>query len=70
MHGSLEIRMGHIMEALHRLQAIERQLAEIRLQREDKSRRVAHHQRQVRKADETLRQGSMATARSARSSSA
>lgn len=48
--------MGHVMEALHRLQAIERQLAEIRLQREAKSRRVAHHQRHVRKADETLRQ--------------
>lgn len=51
--------MGHVMEALHRLQAVERQLAEIRLQREAKSRRVAHHQRNVSKAEETLRQGKL-----------
>lgn len=51
--------MGHVMEALHRLQAIERQLAEIRLQREAKSRRVAHHQRHVQKAEESLRRGKL-----------
>ena len=51
--------MGHMMEALHRLQTIERQLAEIRLQRESKSRRVAHHQRQVNKAEESLRQSKL-----------
>ena len=51
--------MGHVMEALQRLQTIECQLAEIRLKRESKSRRVAHQERHLRKAEETLRQGKL-----------
>ncbi len=46
--------MGQVMEALHKLQAIERQLAEIRRDREVKAQRVARRQRQVRKAEDRL----------------
>ncbi|MCH7592568.1 MAG: hypothetical protein IH989_07315 [Planctomycetes bacterium] len=51
--------MGQVLEALHRLQTIERQLAEIRRQREAKSRRVAHHQGHVRKVEEALRRSKL-----------
>lgn len=51
--------MGQILEALHRLQTIERQLAEIRRQRETKSQRVTKHQRQASKAEETLRRSKL-----------
>lgn len=44
--------MGETLEALHRLQVVERQLAQIRLKREEKERRVAIHKRQVSKAQE------------------
>jgi predicted nucleic acid-binding Zn-ribbon protein len=46
--------MGETLEALHRLQAVERQLAEIRRDREAKVRRVEYHRRQIRKAHEKL----------------
>lgn len=48
--------MGQVMEALHRLQAIERQLAEIRRNRDAKVRRHDHHKRLARNAEEKLRE--------------
>lgn len=47
------------MEALHRLQAIERQLAEIRRDREVKERRVTRQNRQLQRIDESLQQSKM-----------
>ena len=46
--------MGQTLEALHRLQAIERQLAEIRRDREVKERRVNRQNRQLQKTEESL----------------
>ncbi len=54
--------MGETLEALHRLQTIELQLAEIRRPREAKARRVEYHQRQAGKADQQL-QGNQLAAR-------
>ena len=51
--------MGQVVEALHRLQEVERQLAEIRRDREGKERRVAYQRRQVAKAEERLRQSQL-----------
>lgn len=51
--------MGHMMEALHRLQTIERQLAGIRLDRDAKARRVAQHKRQVERTEEKLRESQL-----------
>ncbi|MGB2986943.1 MAG: C4-type zinc ribbon domain-containing protein [Phycisphaerae bacterium] len=52
--------MGKTLEALHRLQAIERKLAELRRNREAKTRRLEYHQRQIRKADEKLQKNQLA----------
>lgn len=52
--------MGETLEALQRLQSIELQLAEIRRDREAKARRVEHHKRQIRKAEEKLATGQAA----------
>lgn len=54
--------MGEALEALHRLQTVELQLAEIRRTREAKARRVEYHQRQAGKADQQL-QGNQLEAR-------
>ena len=51
--------MGQSMEALHRLQTVERKLAEIRRERDAKKRRVGQHERKVRQAEETLRQSKL-----------
>jgi predicted nucleic acid-binding Zn-ribbon protein len=48
--------MGKTLEALHRLQAVELKLAELRREREGKARRVEFHKRQVKKADERLQE--------------
>ena len=48
--------MGQTLEALHRLQAVELQLAEIRQGRESKVRRVDHHQRLVQKSESQLKE--------------
>lgn len=48
--------MGETLEALHRLQAVELQLAEIRRERDAKARRVEYHKRQVRTAEEKFQQ--------------
>lgn len=54
--------MGETLEALHRLQTVELQLAEIRRTREAKARRVEYHQRQAEKADQQF-QGNQLAAR-------
>ncbi len=46
--------MGQTLEALHRLQAVELQLAEIRQGRESKQRRVDNHKRHVVQAESQL----------------
>lgn len=48
--------MGELLEALHALQVIERQLSELRQQREARARRVEHHKRRAKKAEELLQQ--------------
>ncbi len=48
--------MGQVMEALHRLQAVERRLAEIRRDEEAKVRRIDHHKRLARNAEEKLQE--------------
>ena len=53
--------MGETLEALHRLQTIELQLAEIRRTREAKARRVEHHQRQAGKVDQQLQGNQLET---------
>ncbi len=47
--------MRETLEALHRLQAVERRLATLRRESEAKARRVEYHQRQVKTADEKLK---------------
>jgi len=46
--------LGKTLETLHRLQDVERKLAELRREREGKARRVEYHQRQVKKAEDKL----------------
>jgi len=48
--------MGELLEELHRLQQVELKLAEIRLAREDKTRRVERFRRRADQTDEQLRQ--------------
>lgn len=48
--------MSELLEALHRLQDVELQLAEIRRGREAKARRVTQHQRRVQQADREIRE--------------
>jgi len=48
--------MGHMLEALKRLQIVETQLAEYRRQREEKERRVHTQQRQVARFDDQIRE--------------
>lgn len=48
--------MGSTLEALYRLQDVELKLAELRRKREAKTRRVAVHSRQVKKAEERAQQ--------------
>jgi len=45
-------RMGELIEALHRLQDVELQLAQIRGVEEAKTRRISTHQRQLKKAED------------------
>lgn len=56
--------MGQTLEALHRLQTVEKQLAEIRNDREGKVRRVEFQKRQAEKVEERLQQ-SLTAARQA-----
>ena len=51
--------MGETLEALHRLQVVERKLAQFRLKRQEKERRVAIHARQVKKAEEQLQKNQL-----------
>jgi len=51
--------MGQVLEALHRLQAVERQLAEIRRNRNTKVRRVEYHKRQVKEAEEKIQKNEL-----------
>ena len=53
-NGRSNERMGQVLTALHRLQAVELQLAEIRREHEAKARRVAYYQRLVHEAEEKL----------------
>jgi len=48
--------MGQTLEALHNLQVIELQLAELRRDRESRERRVQFHHRQVEKTEAKLQQ--------------
>lgn len=48
--------MSQTLEALHRLQLVERQLAEIRRSREAKAHRVERHQHLVKKAEQQLQE--------------
>ncbi len=48
--------MGQTLEALHRLQVVELQLAEVRRDREGRAQRVETHQRLIKKIDERLQQ--------------
>ncbi len=48
--------MGQTLEALHRLQVLELQLAEIRREAKAKALRVEHHQRLVRRTETKLRE--------------
>ncbi len=48
--------MGETLEALHRLQAVELQLADIRRKRDAKARRVEYYKRQVKTAEEKSQQ--------------
>jgi predicted nucleic acid-binding Zn-ribbon protein len=48
-----------MLEALHRLQDVERKLAELRREREVKTRRVEYHQRQAKKAEEKLHENQL-----------
>jgi len=48
--------MGEVLEALHRLQAVETQLAAIRRKRELKARRVEVHKRRIRGVDEKFQE--------------
>ncbi len=52
--------MGQVLEALHRLQAVELQLAEIRREGDSKARRVEHHERRLRQWEDKVRQGQLA----------
>ncbi len=51
--------MGQVLEALHRLQEVELELAELRRDRSVKVRRVESLNRQVRKADERIQQSQL-----------
>lgn len=48
--------MGDTLEALHRLQAVERQLATFRRDRESLERRVVYHKRQAEEAEQKLKE--------------
>ncbi len=48
--------MSETLEALHRLQTVERELVRLRRQREQKARRIARQKRQIQQTDEKLQQ--------------
>ncbi|MGD2111435.1 MAG: hypothetical protein PVI86_18815, partial [Phycisphaerae bacterium] len=48
--------MGRTLDALHNLQVIELQLAELRRDRESRERRIKYHQRHAQQAEDKLQQ--------------
>lgn len=48
--------MGETLEALHRLQAVERRLATLRREKEARARRVEYHKRRATTAEERLKE--------------
>ena len=58
--GSGNLYMGETLDALHRLQVVELQLAAIRRNRETKTRRIESAKRQLKIAEERLKERQLA----------